>query len=82
MLHKIILNELGVKQISVYKFEVMDIESLVAEIKSKYSFLENKSDLSKRIISILNSHHKVSFFNKPLVLLSNKSVTVGQVNNG
>lgn len=82
LLHKVILNELGVKQISVYKFEVLDVESLVAKIKSKYSFLKTKSDLTKRIILILSIHHKVSFFNKPLVLLSNKSVTVGQVHNG
>ena len=82
LLHKIILYELGVKQISIYKFEVLYIELLVTKIKSNYPFLKTKPELSKQIISILQIHHKISFFNKPLVSISNESLTVGQNHNG
>jgi len=82
LLHKIILFELGVKQISIYKFEVLNIELLVTKIKSNYPFLKTKSELTKQIISILQIHHKISFFNKPLVSISNKFLTVGQDHNG
>lgn len=82
LLHKIILNELGVKQISIYKFEVFDLSKLIESIRSKYVFLNVQTDLTERIISILQTHHKSSFFNKPLVSYSNKSLTVGQAHNG
>lgn len=82
LLHKIILNELGVKQISIYKFEVFDLSVLVESIRSKYVFLNEQTDLTERIISILQTHHKSSFFNKPLVSYSKESLTVGQVHNG
>lgn len=82
LLHKIILNELGVKQISIYKFEVFDLSKLIESIKEKYFFLNKQTDLTERIISILQTHHKSSFFNKPLVSYSNESLTVGQAHNG
>lgn len=82
LLHKIILNELGVKQISIYKFEVFDLSKLIESIKSKYIFLNEQKDLTQRIISILQIHHKSSFFNKPLVSYSEESLTVGQAHNG
>lgn len=82
LLHKIILNELGVKQISIYKFEVFDLSKLIESIRGKYIFLSNQTDLTERIISIIQTHHKISFFNKPLINLSNESLTVGQVLNG
>ncbi len=82
LLHKIILNELGVKQISIYKFEVFDLSKLIESIKLKYNFLNEQKDLTERIISILQTHHKSSFFNKPLISYSSKSLTVGQVHNG
>lgn len=82
LLHKIILNELGVKQISIYKFEVFDLSNLDESIRSKYVFLNYKPDLTDQIISILQVHHKISFFNKPLVTYSKESLTVGQTHNG
>lgn len=82
LLHKIILYELGVKQISIYNFEVINVELLEAKIKSNYPFLRNKPELNKQIISILQVHHKISFLNKPLVSISNESITVGQNHNG
>jgi len=82
LLHKIILNEVGVKQISNYKFEVFDFSKLVESIRSKYIFLNDQNDFTERIISILQTHHKSSFFNKPLVSLANQTLTVGQVHNG
>jgi len=82
LLHKIILNELGVKQISIYKFEVFDLSNLVESIQSKYVFLNVQTDLTERIISILQIHHKSSFFNKPLVSYSKETLTVGQAHNG
>ena len=82
LLHKIILNELGVKKISIYKFEVFNLSKLIESIRSKYIFLNVQTDLTERIISILQTHHKSSFFNKPLVSYFNKSLTVGQAHNG
>jgi hypothetical protein len=82
LLHKIILNELGVKQISIYKFEVFNLSKLVESIRSKYVFLNVQTDLTERIISILQIHHKSSFFNKPLVSYSKETLTVGQAHNG
>ena len=82
LLHKIILNELGVKQISIYKFEVFDLSKLIESIRSKYVFLNEQADLTERVILILQTHHKSSFFNKPLVSYSKESLTVGQAHNG
>lgn len=82
LLHKIILNELGIKQISIYKFNVLTVENILAKLKSNYAFRNNKHELTQRVTSILNIHHKLSFFNKPLVSVFNGSLTVGQVHNG
>jgi hypothetical protein len=82
LLHKIILNELGVKQISIYKFQVFDLPKLIESIKSKYIFLNEQRDLTEQIISIIQVHHKSSFFNKPLVSYTKESLTVGQIHNG
>lgn len=82
LLHKIILNELGVKRISLYKFEVLDLSMLVESIRGKYVFLNELIDLNERVIFILQTHHKNSFFNKPLISYSNQSLTVGQNHNG
>ena len=81
LMHKIILYELGVKKISIYKFENFDFSELVNTIQSKYVFLNDKTDLTDKIISILQVHHKISFFNKPLVTYSNNFLTVGQDHN-
>ncbi len=82
LLHKIILNELGVKQISIYKFEVFNLSKLIEAIRSKYIFLNEQINLTEQIISILQVHHKSSFFNKPLVSYFKESLTVGQAHNG
>jgi hypothetical protein len=82
LLHKIILNELGVKQISTYKFQVFDLSKLIESIETKYIFLNEQRDLTERIISILQVHHKSSFFNKPLVSYTKESLIVGQIHNG
>lgn len=82
LLHKIILKELGVKQISIYKFEVINFENLIEQLKKKYLFLENQNNLLQIVSSILSLHHKASFFNKPLISFSNESLTVGQIQNG
>lgn len=82
LLHKIILHEMGVKQISIYKFDVINIESLIKQLKKNYLFLTSKTDLSEAVHSILSKHHKLSFFNKPLISFSKDSLTVGQLHNG
>jgi len=82
LLHKNILNELGVKQISIYKFDVINTESLIERLRRNYPFLNNQINLSQVVISILSLHHKVSFFNKPLISFSNESLTVGQLHYG
>jgi hypothetical protein len=82
LLHKIILNEMGVKQISIYKFDVLNIESLIKQLKENYPFLNNQTELSEAVHSILLQHHKASFFNKPLISYSKDSLTVGQLHNG
>ncbi len=82
LLHKVLLNELGIKQISIYNYDILNIQSLVNKIQHNYVFLKHQPDLSQRILSILNIHHKISFFNKPLVSISNESLIVGQARNG
>jgi hypothetical protein len=79
LLHKIILNELGVTQISIYKIEIFDLSKLIELIREKYFFLNDYKDLTERVISIIQTHHKSSFFNKPLVSYANDSLKVGQV---
>ena len=81
LLHKTILNELGVKQISIYKFEVFNTESLIEQLRNNYSFLRNQIEYSV-VNSILSLHHKTSFFNKPLISISKQSLIVGQLHNG
>lgn len=81
LLHKIILNELGVKQISIYKFEVVNTESLIEQLSNNYPFMKNQIE-STVVNSILSLHHKASFFNKPLISISKESLTVGQLHNG
>jgi hypothetical protein len=81
LLHKIILNELGVKQISIYKFEVVNTKNLIEQLRRNYPFLRNQIEISV-INSILSLHHKTSFFNKPLISVSKESLIVGQLHNG
>ena len=81
LLHKIILNEMGVKQISIYKFDVINIERLIEQVKGNYPFLKNQTDLSEAVHSILLQHHKASFFNKPLISISKDSLTVGRLHH-
>ena len=78
-LHKLILHELGVKHISIYKPNSIAIEDLSEKIKSHYVYLANNLTLNHQIISILNTHHKKSFFNKPLVAVVDKSLVIGQI---
>jgi hypothetical protein len=82
LLHKIILNEIGVKKISIYKFDIINLSNMVESLKSKYAFLNVYANLSERVIWILQTHHKSSFFNKPLVTYCNESLTVGQAYHG
>ncbi|MFD1257873.1 Eco57I restriction-modification methylase domain-containing protein [Mucilaginibacter terrae] len=78
LLHKIVLYELGVKQISIYKFEELNIDALVNKLLNRYHFLPSKETLSKKIDYLLNIHHKLSFFNKPLISMERQQLTVGQ----
>ncbi|WP_370900297.1 Eco57I restriction-modification methylase domain-containing protein [Chryseobacterium gossypii] len=82
LLHKIILNEMGIKQISIYKSDKINIVSLIKQLENNYPFLRNQANLSATVYTILSQHHKASFFNKPLVLLSKEFLTVGQLHNG
>lgn len=81
LIHKIILNELGVKHISIYKFDVINVGGLIERMKKNYQFLQNQNDLSEIVNKILSHHHKASFFNKPLIFFSKESLTVGQEHN-
>ncbi|WP_044217729.1 Eco57I restriction-modification methylase domain-containing protein [Chitinophaga pinensis] len=81
LLHKIMLYELGVKQIFTYKSQVVSIESLIRSLK-KYTFLAKRDDLLSLITPILLKHHQTSFFNKPLISLSGESLTIGYSHNG
>ena len=58
-------------------FAQLNYNQLVNQYRVKYSI-----PFPEQIISILQVHHKISFFNKPLISYSNKSLTVGQVHNG
>lgn len=78
LLHKIILNEIGVKQISIYKNDVINIENLMQQLRKKYPFLKNQVELPEIVNAILSQHHKVSFFNKPLITFSTGALTIGQ----
>jgi hypothetical protein len=81
LLHKIILYELGILQITNFRVEIYKLPKLIESIKSKYVFLSELPDLTERVLSILLVHHKSSFFNKPLVLYNKDSITIGKVNN-
>lgn len=82
LLHKILLNEVGVKKILMYKFDVFSMPKIFELINSKYNFLNEEKDLNQKLISIIQMHHKISFFNKPLLSYSNNSIIVGQLQNG
>lgn len=82
LIHKIILNEMGIKQIFIYKCFSTDIESLINQLKENYPFLKDQINLPEIVHVILSQHHKASFFKKPLILFSNESLTVGQLHNG
>lgn len=82
LLHKVILKELGMSHISWYKFQVQNIDDLVEKMKSKYTFLYSDMELYKKVYFILNTHHKISFFNKPLITVFESSLTVGQAHHG
>lgn len=82
LLHKIILNELGVRNVSSYQLKIFDFKNIISSLKSKYTFLKGKVNLEKSIISILQGHHKKSFFNRPLIKYSDEAVIVGKENRG
>ena len=66
------------KHIYSYTYSHIDSKELINKIQIQYSFLENNKELAQEIDSILNHHHKASFFNKPLVTVDNGLLTVGQ----
>ncbi len=78
LLHKLVLYELGIKHISDYKKEIINLNDLVQSLKHRYDFLEKMKDLDKTIALIVNKHHRSSFFNKPLISINNESVIIGQ----
>jgi len=82
LLHKIILKELGVEKISVYKYNVIKTEYLIEHLKINYPFLKKQLNLSEMVYSILQQHHKTSFLNKPLIYFSKDFLTIGRVYNG
>ena len=75
------MRELGIEKISIYESKVFELSKLIESIQSKYAFLSEIIDLTEQVVSILQVHHKSSFFNKPPVSYSNGSITVGQVHN-
>jgi hypothetical protein len=79
LIHKIILFELGVKKISIYKFEIHDVNSFINRVRRKYKFLNKISGFESRIENILTTHHRISFLNKPLIVVSKKSLKVGEI---
>jgi hypothetical protein len=82
LLHKAILYELGVNDISNYQFGSHKLSVVFEMMKSKYKFLSDQYKLNEQIISILQTHHKRSFFNKPLVSFLNELLIVGNGHNG
>lgn len=81
-LHKLILHELGVEHISIYPSHSVNIKDLASKIRTNYAYFANNTALEHQIISTLNTHHKKSFFNKPLITVADKSLIVGQVQYG
>ncbi|MGR3177930.1 MAG: Eco57I restriction-modification methylase domain-containing protein [Candidatus Anammoxibacter sp.] len=81
LLHKIILHELGVKNISTYKYNIVNVRNLIAKIKSRYASFKDQPGLAKHVFSILNVHHKISFHNRPIIYISNELLTIGHVHN-
>lgn len=82
LLHKILLYELNIKQISIYKYQEAAIKDVVKKLKESYSFLSNRPSLDEKITQLIRIHHKTSFFNVPLVTFDGQHVVVGQSHNG
>jgi len=82
LLHKIILKEIGIKQISIYKNDVINIVALMQQLRKDHTFLKDQFELQKIVTATLSHHHKISFFNKPLITSSMGILTVGQPHYG
>lgn len=85
LLHKMILNELKVNKIFSYKYQKVNLSQFVNNFKFNYVFLncfDGISGLEQEIITILNNHHRISFFKKPLIIIENDSIIVGQKHDG
>lgn len=78
-IHKIILKELGVIHISKYSPIEMTQQSLLTRLLRKYEFLKANpgSDLEHLTNITVREHHRASFFNKPMILISGNSLIVG-----
>ncbi|WP_455590746.1 Eco57I restriction-modification methylase domain-containing protein [Bacteroides sp.] len=79
LIHKIILYEFGIETISKYQYQIVKLDVLVKNLVCKYSYLKNKNELKDLVTNILNIHHRASFYNKPLVVLANNKITVGNI---
>ena len=80
LLHKITLKELGIENICSYKYKKQGLSTLAKDLQSKYPFLKKpfiEDSLQVELCRILHTHHKVSFFNTPVVDLYNGIITVG-----
>lgn len=82
LLHKILLYELNIKQISIYKYQEEAIKDVIKKLKGSYSFLTNILALDEKIGQLIRNHHKTSFFNVPLVTFDGQQVMVGQPHYG
>ncbi|MFK5913762.1 MAG: N-6 DNA methylase [Woeseiaceae bacterium] len=81
LLHKILLKELGIQDITSYKNNTKNMQRLTNKIRKKYVFLSDYSELYIVFRKIIEQHHKQSFFNAPLVKLYKDSVVVGHAAN-
>lgn len=78
LLHKILLKECGVLDVTMYKHKTFDLRRIANLIRKKYSFLSKNESIEYEIGKILSEHHSMSFLSKPLITLDKNTIEIGK----
>ncbi len=79
--HKMTLKMLNIEHISKYYFKQENLDELVIEMKSSFECIRAIPNFELIISNIIKHHHKVSFFQKPLVTMIENKLLVGTPHN-
>lgn len=78
LLHKVILKIAGIEELTNIKPTKVSLKTFCNNIKEQYPLLSSGLNISEnKVIDIVRHHHSKSFFNRPILRISNDTLIVG-----